>query len=75
MHKQCVPGAPSDFSSACERGYILTNLLSTYIYMQKHLSFYLSIKINKHIPTLSMVSKTVPEAPAAVKRLSRLGPA
>ena len=21
MCKQCVPGAPSDFSSACERGY------------------------------------------------------
>ena len=22
MHKQCVPGAPSDFSSAWERGYL-----------------------------------------------------
>ena len=60
--------------------YLCINQLymaSGHIQISIVLSIYLCILVsaNKDIPTLLMVSKTVSEAPAAVKRLSRLGPA
>ena len=55
--------------------YELTNVLGPHTNIYCSIYLPILVSVNKDIPTLLMVLKTVSEAPAAVKRLSRLGPA